>query len=162
MFRRNKASQNLVARRLTEEFAERTAGIWVPFVFYAVGGVYMLAFWGLFDRAAYHLLVLGGVSIIIAVALYSLSRWAYWLGLFTFPLLFALFAYALTFSVNVVGWYPNITNALLNASMILYLVFLTLSLVLLIDRRNTLKNDRILDMLRKPLTAPSAEKPAKQ
>jgi hypothetical protein len=158
MFRRNKASQNLVARRLTEEFAERTAGIWVPFAFYAVGGVYMLAFWGLFDRTAYHLLVLGGLSIVTAVALYFLSRWAYWLGIFTFPLLFVLFAYGLVFSVNVVGWYPNIPNALLNVSMILYLVFLTLSLLLLIDRRNILKNDRILDMLRKPLAAPSAEK----
>jgi hypothetical protein len=90
--------------------------------------------------------------------LYFLSRWAYWLGIFTFPLLFALFAYGLVFSVNVVGWYPNIPNALLNVSMILYLVFLTLSLLLLIDRRNILKNDRILDMLRKPLAAPSAEK----
>jgi hypothetical protein len=162
MFRRNKASQNLVARKLTEEFAERTAGIWVPFVFYAVGGVYMLAFWGLFNRTAYHLLVLGGLSIIIAVAVYSLSRWAYWLGIFTFPLLFALFAYALTFSVNVVGWYSTIPNTLLNVSMILYLVFLTLSFLLLIDRRNTLKNDRILDMLRTPLAAPSAEKKTQQ
>jgi len=118
----------------------------------------MLAFWGLFDRVAYHLLVLGGISIIIAVALYFLSRWAYWLGIFTFPLLFALFAYALTFSVDVVGWDPNIPNAMLNASMVVYLVFLTLSFLLLIDRRNTLKSDRILDMLHKPLAAPSTEK----
>lgn len=143
---------------MTESFTERTAGIWVPLVFYAAGGVYMLAFWGLFDRTAYHLLVLGGVSIIIAVALYFLSRWAYWLGLFTFPLLFALFAYALIFSVTVVGWDPDIPNAILNTSMVVYLVFLTLSLLLLIDRRNTFKGDRILDMFHKPLAAPSTEK----
>jgi hypothetical protein len=158
MFRRNKASQNLVARRLTESFAERTAGVWVPLVFYAVGGVYMLTFWALFDRAAYHLLALGGASILIAVALYLLSRWAWWLGLFTFPLFFALFAYALIFSVNVVGWDPDITNTILNASMVLYLVFLTLSFLLLIDRRSTLKGDRILDMLHKPLGTPSPDK----
>lgn len=150
-----------MAQRLTETFTERTAGIWVPLVFYVFGGVYMLAFWGLFDRAAYHLLVLGGISIIIAIALYFVSRWAYWLGIFSFPLMFALFAWALIFSVNVVGWYPNITNALLNASMVVYLVFLTLSLLLLIDKRNTLKNDRILDMLHKPFAAPLAETQAK-
>ncbi len=143
---------------MTEKFSERTVGLWVPLGFYAIGGVYMLAFWGLFDRAAYHLLVLGGISIIIAVALYFISRWAYWLGIFTFPLLFALFAYAIAFSVNVVGWDPNIPNAVLNASMVVYLVFLTLSFLLLIDRRNTLKSDRILDMLHKPLAAPSTEK----
>ena len=143
---------------MTESFTERTAGIWMPLVFYGVGGVYMLAFWGLFDRTAYHLLVLGGVSIIIAVALYTLSRWAYWLGLFTFPLLFVLFAYALIFSVNVVGWAPDIPNTILNASMVVYLVLLTISFLLLIDKRNTLKGDRILDMLHKPLAAPATEK----
>ena len=143
---------------MAEKFTERTAGIWVPLVFYAVGGAYMLAFWGLFERAAYHLLILGGISIIIAIALYFLSRWAYWLGIFTFPLLFALFAYALTFSVNVVGWDPNIPNAALNVSMVIYLIFLTLSFLLLIDKRNTLKSDRILDILHRPLAAPSSDK----
>jgi len=121
----------------------------------------MLAFWALFDRASYHLLVLGGISIVIAAALYFLSKWAYWLGIFSFPLMFALFAWALIFSVNVVGWYPNIPNAMLNASMVVYLVFLTLSLLLLIDRRNALKSDRILDMLHKPFAAPPSETEAK-
>ena len=150
-----------MAQKLAQSFTERTAGIWVPLVFYFVGGAYMLAFWGLFDRAAYHLLVLGGISIIIAIALYFLSRWAYWLGIFTFPLMFALFAWALIFSVNVVGWYPDIPNAVLNASMVVYLVFLTLSLLLLIDKRNTLKNDRVLDMLHKPFAPPPTDTPAK-
>jgi hypothetical protein len=135
---------------LTEKFAERTAGIWIPTIFYIVSGVYMLAFWGIFDRTAFHLTVLGAVSIVIAAALYSTSRWAFWLGLFTFPLLFAEFLYALLTSVNFVGWSPNPQTAALQASMIAFLVFLTLSLVLLIDRRNTLKSDRILDLLKRP------------
>jgi hypothetical protein len=161
MFRRNKDSQSCVARKLSESFAERTAGIWFPLVFYLVGGVYMLAFWGLFARTAYHLLVLGGISIIIAVSLYFVSRWAYWLGLFTFPLMFALFAWALAFSVNVVGWSHDIPNAIFNASMIVYLVFLSLSFILLIDKRNTLKNDRVLDFLRKPFAPRAADAHAK-
>ena len=138
---------------MAEKFTERTAGIWLPLVFYAVGGAYMLAFWGLFDRTAYHLIVLGGVSIVIAVALYLLSRWAYWLGLFTFPLLLTVFALALLSSVNLIGWYPDLPSGLFHASMVAYLVFLVFAFVLLIDKRNTLKNDRLLDLLGRPLSA---------
>lgn len=146
---------------MTEKFSERTAGIWIPLVFYAVGGAYMLGFWGLFDRTAYHLVILGGVSIVISVALYLLSRWAYWLGLFTFPLLFVDVAYALVFSVNVMGWYPDVSTGVFNASMVAYLVFLTLGFIFLIDRRNALKNGRWLDFLGKPLSAaPKAEEPS--
>ncbi len=147
---------------MAEKFTERTAGIWIPLVFYAVGGVNMLGFWGLFDRTAYHLVILGGISIAIAVALYSLSRWAYWLGLFAFPLLFAEFAYALVFSVNVVGWYPDISTTVFHASMVAYLVFLVLSLIFLIDRRSVLKNDRLLDLLGKPLSATPKSQESKQ
>lgn len=136
---------------MAEKFAERSAGIWLPLVFYALGGAYMLAFWGVFDRTAYHLPLLGAVSIIMAIALYSLSRWAYWLGLFTFPLFFAEFLYALIGSVNFVGWNPNVPTAAFHATMVVYLVFLTFSLILLIDKRNTLKSDRILDRLGRPV-----------
>jgi hypothetical protein len=142
--------------RLTETFTERTAGIWLPIVFYAAGGVYMLVFWGLFSPSAYHLLALGAISVVIAVALFLLSRWAYWLGLFTFPLLAAEFVYALTFSVNVVGWYLSPTVAVFNASMVVYLFFLCFSFLLLIDRRNTLKSDRFLDRLRGSISAPAS------
>ena len=143
---------------MAETFTERTAGIWLPMIFYAVGGVYMLAFWAMFSPSAVHLLALGAVSIVIAAALFLLSRWAYWLGLFTFPLLAAEFVYALIFSVDVVGWYPNPFVAVFNSSMVVYLFFLCFSFLLLIDRRNTLKSDRFLDKLRGPLTA-SASNP---
>jgi hypothetical protein len=45
--------------------------------------------------------------------------------------------------------------------MVVYLVFLTLSLLLLIDRRNALKSDRVLDMLHKPFAAPPSEQEGK-
>jgi hypothetical protein len=126
-------------------------------IFYAVGGIYLLAFWALYSLTAYHLLALGVASLVISIALYSLSRWAYWLGLFTFPLLLVEFIYALDFSVNIVGWYPNIPTALFNASMVTYIIFLFFSILFLIDKRNTLKTDRILDKLRS--SAPAPEKP---
>ncbi len=140
---------------MTETFTERTAGIWLPLVFYAAGGVYLLAVWALFCASAYSLFWLGAVSIVIAATLFLMSRWAYWLGLFTFPLLAAEFVYALTFSVDVVGWYPNPVTAVFNASMVVYFFFLCFSFLLLIDRRNTLKSDKFLDKLHGTLTAPA-------
>lgn len=85
---------------MTETFTERTAGIWVPLVFYVLGGIYMLSVWGLYDRAAYHLTVLGVLSILVAVALYMVSRWGSIIGLLTFPLFFLEFLLALNTSVN--------------------------------------------------------------
>ena len=132
---------------MTESFTERTAAIWIPTVVYAVGGIYILAFWALFSLSAYHLLALGIASIFVAVLLFSLSKWAYWIGLFTFPLLIIEFLYALIFSVNIAGWDPNATVAAFNASIVVYLVLLCFSFLLLLDRRNTLKGDRFMDKL---------------
>jgi hypothetical protein len=154
MLGRNRLSQIRGEAMMTESFTERTAGIWLPLIVYAVGGVYMLVLWGIIDTAAYHLLIFGVVSIIIAVALYFMSRWAFWLGLLTFPLFFVDFAYAVNATVNFAGWYPNPATAVFNASIIIYLVFLTFALILLIDRRNVLKGDRVLDLLNRPVAAP--------
>jgi hypothetical protein len=145
---------------MTEKFAERTAGIWFPLGVYAAGGIYMLAFWAVIDRTAYHLAALGVVSLLIAAALYFVSRWAFWVGLFTFPLLFTEFVLAAIASVNLAGWYPDVWTGLFNASLIVYLVFLTLSLIMLIDKRNTLKKDRILDRL-SGAPKPAEPKPVK-
>jgi hypothetical protein len=145
---------------MSETFTERTAGIWLPLVFYAIGGVYMLAVWAIFDRTAFHLTALGILSIIVAVTLYMLSRWGFILGLLTFPLFFVEFLYALITSINLVGWNPNLFMSLLNASFVIYLVFLVFSAVLLIDKRNTLRSDRVLDLLRGPVQSTrKSEKP---
>jgi hypothetical protein len=147
---------------MTESFVERTAGIWLTLVFYAAGGVYMLAFWGIFARAAYHLLLFGVLSILISAALYLLSRWAFWVGLITFPLFFVEFIYALNASVNLAGWDPNAPTATFNVSMIVYLVFLCFSFLLLIDRRSVLKSDRFMDRLRiAPASASTSDKTEK-
>ena len=147
---------------MTESFTERTAGIWIPTVFYAVGGIYILAFWAVFSLSAYHLLALGIASLLVAILLYSLSKWAYWIGLFTFPLLIVEFAYALLFSVNIAGWYPNVLTAAFNASMIAYLVLLCFSFLLLVDRRNALKSDRLMDKLSSGASSKPKEKDEKR
>jgi uncharacterized membrane protein (DUF2068 family) len=145
---------------MSETFTERTAGIWFPLIFYAVGGIYMLAVWGIFDKLAFHLMALGILSIIVAVSLYMLSRWGFLLGLLAFPLFLVEFFYALITSINLVGWNPNLSIALLNASFVVYLIFLVFSVVFLIDKRNALKSDRLLDLMRGPIqTIEKSEKP---
>lgn len=134
---------------MTEKFNERSAGVWFAMGFYMIGGGYLLAFWGILDTAAYHLAILGVTSIAIGVTLYLLSRWAFWLGLFTFPVYLVQFIYALSSSVNLVGWSPDLATGAFQASMIIYLAFLCFSFILLIDKRNTLRNDRALETLGK-------------
>jgi len=118
----------------------------------------MLAFWGVFDPSAYALAALGAISVIIGVALFMLSRWGFWIGLFTFPLYLVEFVYAVVSSVNLVGWFPDAVTGVFQSSMIIYLIFLCFSFILLLDRRNTLKNDRILDSLNRVITSSRSEK----
>lgn len=142
---------------MSEISSERSAGIWVALVIYMLGGAYMLAFWAL-DQTAYFLALLGIVSLLIGVALFKISRWAWWLGLFSFPIFFVDVAYALLTSVGLVGWYSDLPTGVFHASMIIYLVFLCLGFLLLVDRRNVLRSDHILDALSKPLSRPVAGK----
>jgi len=118
----------------------------------------MLAFWGIFDPGAYLLAVLGAISLVIGVALFMLSRWAFWIGVFTFPLYLVEFIYSVVASVNLVGWFPDTLTGLFQSSMIVYAIFLCFSFVLLLDRRNSLKNDRIIESLNRVLTVNRSEK----
>jgi uncharacterized membrane protein (DUF2068 family) len=115
----------------------------------------MLAFWAL-DQTAYYLALFGVISLLTGVALFRVSRWAWWLGLFSFPIYFVEVAYALLTSVNFVGWYPDLPTGAFHASMIVYLFLLCLGFLLLIDRRNALRSDNILDFLSKPLSSKSS------
>jgi len=144
---------------MSNNFNERSAGVWFALVFYVIGGVYMLTFWGVFDTAAYGLAALGAISVVIGVSLFMLSRWGFWIGLFTFPLYLVEFIYAAVSSVNLVGWFPDAVTGIFQSSMIIYLIFLCFSFILLLDRRNSLKNDRILDSLSRVITASRSEKP---
>jgi len=147
---------------VSDKVSERSAGVWVALVVYALEGVYMLGFWAFLDRAFYLLALFGILSIAIAAALFNMSRWAWWLGLFTFPLFFIDVVYALFASVSFVGWDPDALTAVFHGSMIIYLIFLCLALLLLIDRRNVLRSDRVLDLLNKPLSTKPASEPQKQ
>jgi len=147
---------------VSDSVDERSAGVWVALVVYAVEGVYMLGFWALFDQAVYLLALLGITSVIVAGALFKMSRWAWWLGLFTFPLLLIDLAYALFASVSFVGWYPDALTALFHGSMIVCLVFLCLAFLLMVDRRNVLRSDRVLDLLDKPSSAKPSSEPQKK
>lgn len=140
---------------MSEPVRERSAGVWVALVIYALCGGYLLGFWGILDRAAYHLAILGVISVGIAIFLFRLSRWAYWLGLFTFPLCLLDVGLALKTSINFAGWYPNLQNLTFNSSMVLYMILLCFGFLLLLDRRSVLRSDALLDGLSKLATKTS-------
>lgn len=73
--------------------------------------------------------------------------------MFSFPIFFVDVAYALLTSVNFMGWYPDLTTGLFHASIIAYLVMICLGFLLLVDRRNVLRSDRILDLLNKSFSS---------
>ena len=143
---------------MSDSFNERSAGIWFSGAFYMLGGVYMIAFWGILDTSAYGLAILGILSVVIGACLFTLSRWAFWIGLFTFTLYLVEFLYAITSSVNLVGWFPDALTGAFQSSMIVYLIFLCLSFIVLIDKRNMLKKDRTLDALENFIASRKSEK----
>ena len=55
---------------MSEAINDRSVGVWIALVIYALGGVYMLGFWILFDHAAYTLALLGAASLLISVTLF--------------------------------------------------------------------------------------------
>jgi len=132
---------------MSVSFNERSAGIWFSGTFYLLAGIYMLAFWGMLDTSAYGLAILGVLSVVTGAFLFTLSRWAFWIGLFTFPVYLVEFLYAIASSVNLVGWFPDALTGAFQSSMIVYLIFLCLSFVVLMDKRNMLKKDRAVDAL---------------
>jgi hypothetical protein len=143
---------------MSESFNERSAGIWFSGAFYLLAGVYMIAFWGILDTSAYGLAILGVLSVVVGAFLFTLSRWAFWIGLFTFPVYLVEFLYAITSSVNLVGWFPDALTGAFQSSMIVYLIFLCLSFIVLIDKRNTLKKDRAVDALENFISSRKSEK----
>ena len=102
-------------------------------------GVYGLAFSALYDRGLIPLIALSVVSLATGVGVLLGRRFAFWLKLLLFPLGIVEAIATLFYSVTLSGWYSNNLVAAFNASLVLYAVGLTVSLLLVIDKRNQLK-----------------------
>ena len=107
-------------------------------IFILLGG-YGLAFSALYEQPLVPLIVLSFASVATGLGLLFERRFALWLSLLIFPLGIVQALATLLYSVEMSGWDPSDTVAAFNASLILYIVGLVVSLVLVIDKRSQLK-----------------------
>ena len=120
---------------------ERTqaTGLLVAGGIFIVLGIYGLVFSALYDLTLVPLIALSLASIAAGLGALFGRRFALWLALLLFPLGIIEAVATLFYSVTVSGWYPSELVAAFNASLILYMLGLTVSLLLVIDRRSQLK-----------------------
>lgn len=102
-------------------------------------GVYGLVISALFDPGLVPLVALSIASVATGVGALFGRRFALWLALILFPLGVVEALSTLSYSVAVSGWYANEAVATFNASLILYIAGLVVSLLLVLDRRSQLK-----------------------
>jgi hypothetical protein len=120
---------------------ERThaTGLIVASAIFFVLGVYGLVFSALYDMGLIPLIALSVVSLATGIGVLLGRRFGLWLTLLLFPLGIVEAIATLFYSVTLSGWYSNDVVAAFNASLVLYAVGLSISLLLVIDKRSQLK-----------------------
>ena len=120
---------------------ERTqaTGLIVASAIFFVLGVYGLVFSALYDMGLIPLIALSVVSLATGIGVLLGRRFGLWLTLLLFPLGIVEAIATLFYSVTLSGWYSNNVVAAFNASLVLYAAGLSISLLLVIDKRSQLK-----------------------
>lgn len=120
---------------------ERThaTGLIVASAIFFVLGVYGLVFSALYDMELIPLIALSVVSLATGIGVLLGRRFGLWLTLLLFPLGIVEAIATLFYSVTLSGWYSNNVVAAFNASLVLYAAGLSISLLLVIDKRSQLK-----------------------
>ncbi len=120
---------------------ERThaTGLLVASGIFILLGAYGLVFSALYDLGLIPLIALSLASIAAGLGAFFGRRFALWLAVLLFPPGAVETLSTLSYSVTVSGWYTNSAVAIFNASLILYIVGLVISLLLVLDRRSQLK-----------------------
>ena len=120
---------------------ERThaTGLIVASAIFFVLGVYGLVFSALYDMGLIPLIALSVVSLATGIGVLLGRRFGLWLTLLLFPLGIVEAIATLFYSVTLSGWYSSNVVAAFNASLILYAAGLSISLLLVIDKRGQLK-----------------------
>jgi hypothetical protein len=100
---------------------------------------YGLAFSALYDPRLVPLIVLSVASVLIGFGALFGRRFALWLALLVFPAGVVEGTATLYYSVTSSGWYSSDPVMVFNASLVLYLAGLVISLLLIVDRRSQLR-----------------------
>ena len=93
----------------------------------------------LYDLTLIPLVALSVVAILAGVGVLLGRRFGLWISLLLFPLAMVMVISTLFYSMTVSGWLTSDIVTVFQASLILYVVGLVVSLLLVIDRRSQLK-----------------------
>lgn len=127
-----------MAEKASSERTQATGLLVASAIFIALGA-YGLVFSALYDLGLIPLIALSLASIAAGLGAYFARRFALWLALLLFPLGLVEALSTLSYSVTVSGWYTNNAVVAFNASLILYILGLVVSLLLVVDKRSRLK-----------------------
>jgi hypothetical protein len=125
-----------------EEVAEassfRPVGLTIASFFYALSGIYYLAFPIVAqDTGAWHLYAIGATSLLGAYGVFTMTRWGLWLGLLLFPLQMVAPASTLLTVLSYPGvWQQPIAIAFV-ASLFVLMFFASLTFLLVLDKRRS-------------------------
>ncbi len=116
----------------------RPVGLSIASFFYALSGIYYLAFPIVAqDTGAWHLYVIGGASLLGAYGVFTTTRWGLWLGLLLFPLQIVAPAFTLLTVLSYPGvWQQPIAIAFV-ASLFVLMFFASLTFLLVLDKRRS-------------------------
>lgn len=125
-----------------EETAEassfRPVGLTIASFFYALSGVYYLAFPIVAqDTGAWHLYAIGAASLLGAYGVFTMTRWGLWLGLLLFPLQIVAPTFTLLTVLSYPGvWQQPIAIAFVGSLFVL-MFFASLTFLLVLDKRRS-------------------------
>ncbi len=116
----------------------RPVGLSISSFFYALSGIYYLAFPIVAqDTLAYHLYAIGAASLLGSLGVFMMTRWGLWLGLLLFPLQIVAPASTLLTVVSYPGlWQQPIAIAFV-ASLFVLMFFASLTFLLVLDKRRS-------------------------
>ena len=127
------------AKEETAEAASfRPVGLSIASFFYALSGIYYLAFPIVAqDTGAWHLYAIGAASLLGSFGVFKMTRWGLWLGLLLFPLQIVAPASTLLTVISYPGlWQQPIAIAFV-ASLFVLMFFASLTFLLVLDKRRS-------------------------
>ena len=137
-----KMSKQTPKQEAKEETADATSfrpvGLSISSFFYALSGVYYLAFPTVAqDTGAWHLYVIGAASLLGSFGVFKMTRWGLWLGLLLFPLQIVAPSSTLLTVISYPGvWQQPIAIAFV-ASLFVLMFFASLTFLLVLDKRRS-------------------------
>ncbi|HEX4922403.1 MAG TPA: hypothetical protein VFV92_16890 [Candidatus Bathyarchaeia archaeon] len=118
----------------------RPIGLSISSLFYAVAGVYYLAYpLAVQDAGIWPLYVIGALSLLGSFGVMRMTRWGLWLGLGLFLPQVIAPAFALMAALSISGVTQEPIAIAFVASLFVLILFASLSFLLILDKRRTFK-----------------------